>query len=214
MKIEVWSDIVCPFCYIGKRRLEHALEAFPEQDKIEIQWKSFQLSPHVKTDPSINIHQYLAKHKGISVSEAERLNDYVTQMAADVGLTYRFDKAIPANTFNAHRALHFAKAHGKQGEIKEQLMHAYFLDGKNIDDISTLTTLAAEAGLDPVKLSEVLNGTTYSEEVNADISEAHSLGVRGVPFFVFDRKYAVSGAQAADVFSQVLEKSFSESASA
>ena len=130
MKVEIWSDIVCPFCYIGKRRFEHALAKVSDAKQIKIEWKSFQLSPGIKTDPSINIHQYLAMHKGVSVQEAERMNDYVTKMAAEVGLRYRFDLAVPANTFNAHRLLHFAKTQDKQSEAKERLMQAYFTEGK------------------------------------------------------------------------------------
>ena len=130
MKVEIWSDIVCPFCYIGKRRFEHALAKVPGARPIKIEWKSFQLSPGIKTDPAINIHQYLAMHKGVSVQEAERMNDYVTKMAAEVGLTYRFDLAVPANTFHAHRLLHYAKTQGKQSETKERLMQAYFTEGK------------------------------------------------------------------------------------
>ena len=210
MKIEIWSDIMCPFCYIGKRRFEEALANFEGKNDVEIEWKSFLLSPELKTDPNKNIHEYLAEHKNISLEEAKGLNDYVTNMAAQVGLTYNFDKAIPANSFNAHRFLHFAKKHDKQNEAEERLFKAYFTEGKNIDDAQTLLFLAIEMGLDANKLADAMNNGEFTNDVIADINEAQQLGVRGVPFFVFNRKYAVSGAQESEAFTQTLEKAFEE----
>ncbi|MUV05522.1 thioredoxin domain-containing protein [Flavobacterium rakeshii] len=210
MKIEIWSDIMCPFCYIGKRRFEEALATFEGKNDVEIEWKSFLLSPELKTDPTKNIHQYLAEHKNISLEEAKGMNDYVTNMAAQVGLTYNFDKAIPANSFNAHRFLHFAKKHGKQNEAEERLFKAYFTEGKNIDDAQTLLLLAIELELDANKLADAMNNGEFTNDVIADINEAQQLGVRGVPFFVFNRKYAVSGAQESEAFTQTLEKAFEE----
>ena len=210
MKIEIWSDIMCPFCYIGKRRFEEALATFEGKNDVEIEWKSFLLSPELKTDPNKNIHEYLAEHKNISLEEAKGLNDYVTNMAAQVGLTYNFDKAIPANSFNAHRFLHFAKKHGKQNEAEERLFKAYFTEGKNIDDAQTLLLLAIELELDANKLADAMNNGEFTNDVIADINEAQQLGVRGVPFFVFNRKYAVSGAQESEAFTQTLEKAFEE----
>ncbi len=209
MKVEIWSDVMCPFCYIGKRKFEAAMAEFPDRDKIEVVWKSFQLSPDMKTDPATNINQYLAEHKGISLDEAKRLNDYVTQMAAQVGLTYNFDKAVAANSFNAHRFTHFAKRSGKQNEAEEKLFNAYFTGGKNIDDFETLISLGKEIGLDTEKLRSVLESGGYADEVRRDIYEAKQVGARGVPFFVFNNKYAVSGAQESRVFLQALETSFS-----
>ncbi len=209
MKVEIWSDVMCPFCYIGKRKFEAAMAEFPDRDKIEVVWKSFQLSPDMKTDPATNINQYLAEHKGISLDEAKRLNDYVTQMAAQVGLTYNFDKAVAANSFNAHRFTHFAKRSGKQNEAEEKLFNAYFTGGKNIDDFETLISLGKEIGLDTEKLRSVLESGGYADEVRRDIYEAQQVGARGVPFFVFNNKYAVSGAQESRVFLQALETSFS-----
>ena len=200
---------MCPFCYIGKRKFEAAMAEFPDRDKIEVVWKSFQLSPDMKTDPATNINQYLAEHKGISLDEAKRLNDYVTQMAAQVGLTYNFDKAVAANSFNAHRFTHFAKRSGKQNEAEEKLFNAYFTGGKNIDDFETLISLGKEIGLDTEKLRSVLESGGYADEVRRDIYEAQQVGARGVPFFVFNNKYAVSGAQESRVFLQALETSFS-----
>lgn len=210
MKIEIWSDIMCPFCYIGKRRFEVALARFEHKDKIEIEWKSFLLSPDAVTDPYKNMHQFLAEHKSISLEEATGLNDRVSYMAAQSGLTYNLDKAIPANSFNAHRLLHFAKASGNQNEMEEAIFKAYFTDGKNIDDAATLMEIASDLGLDTTALAQAMKGDTYVKDVIADVEEAQQLGVRGVPFFVFDRKYAISGAQESDAFSQTLEAAFEE----
>src|ERR1700739_803922 len=122
MKVEIWSDVMCPFCYIGKHRFEAAMDAFSNKDSIELVWKSFQLAPDMKATPGKNIHQYLSEHKGVSLDEAKRMNDYVTQMAAKAGLVYNFDKAVVANSFNAHRFVHFAKHNGKQNEAEEKLI--------------------------------------------------------------------------------------------
>jgi len=205
MKIEIWSDIMCPFCYIGKRKFEVALAQFEHKDTVEIEWKSFLLSPEMQTDPTKNIHQFLADHKGISLDEATGMNDNVAHIAAQVGLQYNFDKTIPANSFNAHRYLHFAKQHGKQNQAKEQLFKAYFTDGKNVDDAPTLMALAGELGLDANALAAAMGNGDFTNEVIADIQEAQALGIQGVPFFVFDRKYAVSGAQDPAAFLETLE---------
>lgn len=210
MKVEIWSDIMCPFCYIGKRRFEESLAQFGNRQNIEIEWKSFLLSPDMKTDPSKSIHQFLAEHKGVSLEEAKSMNQYVTDMAASVGLTYDFDKTVPANSFNAHRFLHFTKQYGKQNEAEELLFKAYFTEGKNIDDAKTLVTLAQELGLNVAELTQAMGSDAYVNDVVADIEEAQHIGVRGVPFFVFDRKYAVSGAQTPEIFLQTLEKSYEE----
>jgi len=210
MKVEIWSDVMCPFCYIGKRRFEQALDKFENKNAVEVEWKSFQLNPNAVTNPDINIHQYLAKIKGISLEQAKEMNDYVTGMAAEVGLTYNFDQAIVANSFKAHRFSHYAKAQGKGVEAEEQLFKAYFTDGKNTDDTDTLVKLGVGIGLDADDLRKTLESSAYADDVKHDVAEASYLGVQGVPFFVFDRKYAISGAQALPVFEQTLEKSFNE----
>ena len=210
MLVEIWSDVMCPFCYIGKRRFEQALAEFPERDQIRIVWKSFQLSPDMKTDTSKNINQFLSEHKGISLKEAQRLNSQVTQMAAREGLVYDFDKAVVANSFHAHRFTHFAKQYNKQPEAEEILFRAYFTEGKNIDDYSTLVLLGKEIGLDEAEVRSALESNAFSAEVVSDIEEAEMLGLQGVPFFVFNRRYAVSGAQDPKVFLDTLEKAFEE----
>lgn len=201
---------MCPFCYIGKKRFDDALAQFEHKDQVEIIWKSFMLSPELKTDPSKNINQFLAEHKGISLEEATGMNDYVTNMAAQAGLTYDFSKAVVANSFNAHRFSHFAKQYGKQNEAEEKLFAAYFTEGKNIDDAETLMAMAAELGLDVTKLANVMGSGAYAKDVMADIDEAQELGIRGVPFFVLNRKYAISGAQETAVFLDTLQKAFAE----
>lgn len=208
MKIEIWSDIMCPFCYIGKRKFEVALAKFEHKDEVQIEWKSFLLSPEMKTDPTKTIHQFLADHKGISLDEATGMNDNVAHIAAQVGLQYNFDKTIPANSFNAHRFLHFTKQHGKQNEAEELLFKSYFTNGENIDDAHTLMNFATQLGLDANAFAQAMGSGAYTNEVIADIQEAQQLGVRGVPFFVFDRKYAVSGAQEPAAFLETLETSF------
>jgi len=210
MKVEIWSDVMCPFCYIGKRRFETALQNFAHKDDIEIEWKSFQLNPDLETDPEIHIDQYLADIKGFTIDHARQLNAHVTQMAAEAGLTYNFDKAVVANSFNAHRLSHLAKKHGLGVAMEEQLFKAYFTDGKNIDDQGTLVELGTAIGLDANEIKQTLQSNTYAQEVKRDVAEAQYLGVQGVPFFVLNRKYAVSGAQAVTVFEQSLEKAFDD----
>jgi predicted DsbA family dithiol-disulfide isomerase len=210
MKVEIWSDVMCPFCYIGKRRFEQALQSFGRQNEVEIEWKSFQLNPAMVTEPGVHIDEYLAQAKGISLDRAKQMNDYVTQMAAEAGLTYNFDKAIVANSFKAHRYSHLAKAHGLGVQAEEQLFKAYFTDGKNIDDTTTLVELGRELGLDAGEVKQSLESAAYAGEVKRDIAEAQYLGVQGVPFFVFNRKYAVSGAQAVPVFEETLDKAYTE----
>ncbi len=210
MQVEIWSDVLCPFCYIGKRRFEKALANSVNKNQIELVWKSFQLSPDMITDPTTSVYDYLAQHKGISVEQARQMIAQVTQMAALEGLEYDFDKAINANSFDAHRFSQLARVHLVQDEAEEKLFAAYFTQGKNIADHQTLIELGSGIGLDEKVVSDMLLGDAYANEVMQDIYEAQQVGVRGVPFFVFDRKYAVSGAQDAQVFEEVLEKAFGE----
>jgi len=210
MKVEIWSDVMCPFCYIGKRRFEDALQKSGHAGEVEIEWKSFQLNPDMKTDPNINIDQYLADIKGFSLDHAQQLNAQVTQMAAEAGLTYNFDRAVVANSFNAHRFSHLAKKHDLGDKAEEQLFKAYFTDGKNIDDNGTLIELGTAIGLDANEIKQTLESGAYADEVKHDVAEAQHLGIRGVPFFVMNRKYGVSGAQAVPVFEDTINKAFAE----
>jgi predicted DsbA family dithiol-disulfide isomerase len=210
MQVEIWSDVMCPFCYIGKRKFEAALSQFVHKENIEVIWKSYMLNPEMKTDTNKNSIVALAEHKGISIEESKEMHKYVVEMATNAGLKYNMDKTISANSFNAHRLTHYAKSQGKQLEIEEKLFEAYFILGKNIDDTNTLIGLGESVGLSKETLAKVIKGNDYAEDVRQDVYEAQQVGVRGVPFFVFDRKYAVSGAQESAVFLQSLQKSFDE----
>jgi predicted DsbA family dithiol-disulfide isomerase len=210
MQVEIWSDVMCPFCYIGKRKFEAALSQFVHKENIEVIWKSYRLNPEMKTDTNKNSIVALAEHKGISIEESKEMHKYVVEMATNAGLKYNMDKTISANSFNAHRLTHYAKSQGKQLEIEEKLFEAYFILGKNIDDTNTLIGLGESVGLSKETLAKVIKGNDYAEDVRQDVYEAQQVGVRGVPFFVFDRKYAVSGSQESAVFLQSLQKSFDE----
>jgi predicted DsbA family dithiol-disulfide isomerase len=210
MKVEIWSDVMCPFCYIGKRKFEAALAQFPQRAQVEIVWKSFQLNPDLDTDTSKSVRQSLAESKGWTLEQTDEAMSYVVNMAQSVGLTYHFDKAVVANSFDAHRFSHLAKKHGLQDEAEERLFAAYFIEGKNTADHQTLIQIGAEIGLDSSEVKNVLEAGDFAAEVQKDISEARQVGVTGVPFFVFNGKYAVSGAQDSKVFLGVLERVLAE----
>jgi len=211
MKVEIWSDIMCPFCYIGKRHCESALQQFANAGNIEVEWHSFQLDPGIKHEPDKSLYQYLAERKGFSYEESVKMHDHVTGMAKNAGLDYHFDKAVIANSFDAHRLIQFAKTQQLGDAAEEALFKAYFTDGKDMSDRATLIELATTIGLDPAQATQVIDDPeAFAPEVDRDIQEAQQIGVRGVPFFVFDRKYAVSGAQPSATFLEVIEKSFAE----
>lgn len=210
MKIEIWSDIMCPFCYIGKRKFEQALKQFEHRDNIEIEWKSFQLQPDIDTQPEKNVTRHLAEVKGWSIEQADQMNRRVTDMAEEVGLEFNFDKAIVANSFNAHRLIKYAGTRDKGNEAKEILLRAYFTEGKNIDDYDTLIQLATEIGLYRDEIKHLLESNDYTDAVKKDIQEARKMNIHGVPFFLFNRKYAISGAQQTGLFIQALNKSWNE----
>lgn len=206
MKIEIWSDLVCPFCYIGKRKLENALEVFSAREHVEIVWRSFQLDPGMEYISGQSVHEYLGKRKGGTTADGKRMNNQMAAMAKEVGLEFDFDNAIITNTFHAHRLLHLAKEKGLQTSMKERLFKAYYTEGKNIGDFGTLTQLAAEIGLNPTEVAQVLQTASFAAEVRADQYDAQQLGANGVPFLVFNNKYAVSGAQPTEVFARLLQE--------
>lgn len=210
MKVEIWSDIVCPFCYIGKRKFENALEAFEQKDKVEIVWRSFQLDPDFEPSESQSIHQYLATRKGVSVQKAEEMNAYMGNVAKEVGLEYDFDNMIVNNTLDAHRLLHLAHKHGVQNEVKEKLLVAYFTEGKDVGDSDTLVAIGQSEGIPADEIRAMLASELYKQEVQQEQYKAQQLGAQGVPFFVFNNKYAVAGAQPSEVFTQVLNKVWEE----
>ena len=210
MKIEIWSDVACPFCYIGKRRLEEALNGFEHQSDVEIEWKSFQLNPELKTNKIQSIHEYLAEAKGWTIEYAKQMGEQVTAMAEEVGLNYNMDATVVANTFNAHRLIQFAKTQNLGDAIEEALFRAYFMEGKNIDSKTELIEIAVSIGLNAAEAEKVLNEKQFSEQVEFDAYEAQQIGVRGVPFFVFNRKYGISGAQPLEVFTRTLDQAYAE----
>jgi predicted DsbA family dithiol-disulfide isomerase len=210
MKIDIWSDVRCPFCYIGKRKFETALESFPAKDKVEVTWKSFQLDPALETRQGEDIFSYFTRAKGVSREQAEEMFSNVTGIAKEVGLEFNIPASVLANSFNAHRLIQLAKAKGLGSQSEEALFRIHFIEGKDINDKNTLLETGVSIGLDQSEVKAMLDSTAYTDEVRRDEEAAQAIGVRGVPFFVFNDKYAVSGAQSPETFLQVLEKSWSE----
>jgi predicted DsbA family dithiol-disulfide isomerase len=208
MKVEIWSDIACPWCYIGRRRFETAVRQFEHGDEVEVIWRSFQLDPNAPRDYAGNVNDMLVQRYGMSQQQAEAAHARVTALAAEEGLDYRFDRARPVNSLDAHRLIHFAAAHHLQSEMKERLQKAYFTDGLLVSDHDTLVKLAREVGLDADAARQMLESDTYTAEVRAEARRAQMLGSSGVPFFVFEEKYAVSGAQPAELFLSALEQTW------
>lgn len=206
ISIDIWSDIVCPFCYIGKRNFEAALEQNGLKEKVDVTWHSFELSPDAVTNPDANVYDDLAARKGWTPENSRQIHQQVTERAKEAGLDYNFDIAVPANSKNAHRLLHLAKKHNVQDEVKESLFKGYFIEGKNIDDAQILTEIGLTVGLTAEDVKETLENKLFEAEIMADIREASNIGVQGVPFFVFNRKYGVSGAQPVLAFSDLFQK--------
>jgi predicted DsbA family dithiol-disulfide isomerase len=210
VKVEIWSDVVCPWCYIGKRRFEAALARFAHRDAVEVTWRAFELDPAAPRERAGDLADHLATKYRVSREEAQAMHDAMTATAAAEGLTFRFDRARSGNTFDAHRLLHLAADRGVQDAVKERLMSAYLTDGEPIGDPETLARLAAEAGLDADEARAVLAGDRYAAEVRSDERQAQALGATGVPFFVIDRRYGVAGAQPAEVIGEVLHKAWAD----
>lgn len=210
LKVQIWSDIMCPYCYIGKRRIEGALAQFPHADQVEIEWKSFQLDASFIASEDDNMVEHLAEKYRKDKVWAQEMMDSMTENAKNSGLDFHFEKAIMANSFNAHRLLHLAKKHNKSDELEELLFKAYLTEGKDVNNLETLSNLGIEAGLDKTEIETLLHSDTYAEAVKKDIEMAQNVSVQGVPFFVFDNKYAVSGAQHVETFVKTLEKVWEE----
>lgn len=210
MKVEIWSDVMCPFCYIGKRNFEAALEQFADQDHIEVEWKSYQLDPTLAETAQESQEDYLVRAKGMGVNEVRGMLQNVTEMARQAGLTYHLDKAVMVNSYKAHQLIQFAKSKNLGAEMEERLFAAYFTEGKNVADTEVLTQLGGDIGLNKEELQAAFTDDTYKYRVAQDIQEAQQIGVRGVPFFVFDRKSAVSGAQPPAAFLESLQRTFAE----
>ena len=200
MKIDIWSDIVCPFCYIGKRHLEQALEQSGLKDSVEIEWHSFELAPDAVTRPEASIYEELGRRKGWSLEQSKQIHDQMEARARLAGLDYDFSRVIPANSRRAHRLLHLAKSSGMQDAVKEHLLRGYFTEGRNIDEDVYLVEVGVAHGIGQAEVLEAINSVQVDHEVTADIETARRLGIQGVPFFVLDMKYGISGAQPVDVF--------------
>ena len=213
VKVEIWSDVVCPWCYIGKRRFERALAGFAHRDEVEVTWRSFELDPRAARGPRSAEEdpvERLARKYGMTREAAEAAQARVTAQAAEEGLAYRLDAARPSNTFDAHRLLHLAAERGVQGAVKERFLAAHFVEARPLGDPETLVAVAAEAGLDEAAAREVLGGDAYADEVAGDERQAAELGISGVPFFVLDRRYGISGAQPAELIAQALERAWAD----
>jgi predicted DsbA family dithiol-disulfide isomerase len=210
MNIDIWSDIRCPFCYIGKRKFEQAFNMFSERNKLNIRWHSFELDPGFVTDSSLNVYDYLAKTRGQSRQWAVQMHQQVKQSALEIGLELNFEKIIMANSFNAHRLVHLAKIKQLDQVAQEELFRAYFVEGKNIDDASTLVEIGSGFGLNIGEIGEMLSSDGYSGSVRNDEELALRMGISAVPFFLLDNKYAISGAQAPEIFLESLQHVWSE----
>jgi len=206
MEIQIWSDIMCPFCYIGKRRLEGALKQLNLTDEVKITWKSFLLNPDMKTDPSRNSLKYLAETKGWTMEQTQEMVQHVVGMAKEEGLEYNMEDTKVANAMDAHRLIQLAKTLGKGDEVEERLFRAYFMEGKNIADKEVLVDLGEDVGISAERVRESLEKGEFTDRIRQDIQESQQIGVRGVPFFVFNNQYAVSGAQPVELFVQTMEK--------
>lgn len=211
VQIEIWSDFVCPFCYIGKKKLDKALAAFDSNEEVDVQWKSYQLDPEPKGRKFGSAIEYMVETKGLTEDAVKDMFQHVEQMALEEGLVYDLQKTIPANTLKAHRLMQFAKSKGLGGIAEEALFSAHFIEFKDIDDEEVLKEIGAELGLTSSDVELALNDGEYENRVQADIYEAAQVGVRGVPFFVFNQKYAISGAQPIDTFTEILNKLKAES---
>jgi predicted DsbA family dithiol-disulfide isomerase len=208
VKVEVWSDVVCPWCYIGKRHFEAALSEFEHRDGVELVWRSFQLDPGAAAISEGDPVDRLATKYGRSREWALAAQARVTEAAEQAGLEFHLERAHSGNTFDAHRLLHYASTVGRQGALKERLMRGYFTEGESIGDHETLLRLAVEVGLDRDAVQNVLDGSEFGDEVRHDLQDAQELGIRGVPYFVIDRKFGISGAQPAELILTALDKAW------
>jgi predicted DsbA family dithiol-disulfide isomerase len=213
IKVDVWSDVACPWCYIGKRRFEAGRDAFLAADparEVEVEYHSFELSPDTPVDFEGSEIEFLSAYKGMTAQQVEPMLARVTGIAETVGLKYDFDKLQHTNTVKAHELLHYAKAHGRQLEMTERLLSAYFVEGRHVGHVDDLADLASEVGLDREDVIRSLTSDEYLDAVHADQRQARAYGINGVPFYVIDAKYGVSGAQESDAFAQVLTTRWDE----
>jgi len=206
LRVDIWSDIACPWCYVGKRRLEGALAQLPERDAVDITWRAFELDPSAprRRDTNGSYAERLARKYGCSVEQAREMICRMTDIAAAEGLPFDFDRIKPGNTFDAHRVIHLAAERGKQDAVKERLLRGYLVEGEPIGEPEAIARLVTDAGLDADEVQGVLHGDAYAREVRADEEQARALGISGVPFFVLAGRYGISGAQPVETFLSAL----------
>lgn len=215
IKVDVWSDVVCPWCYIGKRRFAEGVRRYQAaggSEPVEVEYHSFELAPDVPVDYVGNAADFLAQHKGLPDAQVHQMLDHVSQLAAAEGLDYHWDDVQHTKTLKAHELLHLAKSRGLQEPMKERLLAAYFVDGRHVGDIDELADLASEVGLDRDEVVTALTDGTHAQAVQDDIALAHRYGISGVPFYVIDGRYGVSGAQSPETFAEVLKTAAGDSA--
>ncbi len=208
MKVDIWSDTRCPFCFVGKRNFENALAKFPDANNIEVNWHSFQLDPNIVTQPEKDPYEFLAEIKGLSLEQIKGMHEHLVQSGKSVGINFNFDESKVANSFRSQMLLQLAKTKGKANEMEELLFEAQFLNGQNVDDPAVLVELGEKLGISKEEVLLGIESDDFKFAVNQDIQMANNLGIRGVPFFIFNDKYAVSGAQPEALFLEVLEKSY------
>jgi predicted DsbA family dithiol-disulfide isomerase len=210
MRVEIWSDIACPWCYVGKRRFETALQQFEHADDVDVVWRSFELDPDAPRHRQGSQHEHLAKKYGMPVEQARAMNQRMTGEGEKEGIEFDFDHVQMGNTFDAHRLVHLAADLGRAQEMQERLMRAYFSEGEAIGHIDTLARLAAEVGVDESRARELLMSDVHAADVRADEQRARAFGISGVPFFAIDERYGVSGAQPAEVLLAALRQAHEE----
>jgi predicted DsbA family dithiol-disulfide isomerase len=212
LELEVWSDIACPWCYVGKRRLESALKRFPHAAEVQLVWRSFELDPSAPRERPRDVShvEFIARKYGMPVAQAQKSTDHLVSLARAEGLSFDFARIRSGNTFDAHRLVHLGRERGVQDAVKERLLKAYFEQGELMSDHGTLVRLGTEAGLKAEEVTDLLAGDTFAAAVRADETQARELGISGVPCFVFDRQFGVSGAQSSDVVLSALERAWAE----
>jgi predicted DsbA family dithiol-disulfide isomerase len=203
--VEVWADIVCSWCYVGKRHLERALSALPDAERVDLRWRSFELDPTIAPDAG-SADEELARRRGLSLAEARAMHEETERMGAEIGIQFDFARARRGNTFNAHRVLHMAQAEGRQIGMMGRLLAAYFSEGEPIGDPAALARVAGGAGLDPAAVEAMLESDAYAADVRGDEREAAALGISAVPFFVIDRRFGLAGAHPAETLRDAIEQ--------
>jgi len=211
MKVEIWSDIMCPFCYIGKKNFEKAVQELPFKDQIEIEWKSFQLDPTLDSSETMTTNEYFKNKKGVSVEQAKQMTAQVAVMGKASGIDFNFENALITNTYKAHQLLHLAKKYSKTNEVKEELFKAHFIDGKNVGNFNILTEIAQSVGISDTEIQNCLQNNEFENDIQVDIKQAKDNRISGVPFFILDGKYGISGTQPAEFFVNALTQTYNES---